>query len=142
MSYNAPIPIAAHSLAGNPTGSPALQTGMLIDSTLSMSSGSLSAPDPGTRSTTGSLTILLTDNGKRLTSTDSSGVTYTLPAGFPAGFRCRSYQGGAGQVSYVAGVGATLANGTAASGGIDSAGFYADLENLGGDQWVVSGNHA
>lgn len=142
MSYNAPIAISAHSLAGNSAGSPALQTGITLDSTLSMSGSVLTAPDPGTRSTTGSITILTSDDGKRLTSTDATGVNYTLPAGFPAGFRCRSYQGGAGQISYVAGSGASIANGSPVSGGLNSSGFYADIENVGSDTWIVTGNHA
>lgn len=139
MGYSPSFVADAGDLIGNPTSSTALPANVPIDSTLSLGGGSMSALPASGTSTTGDYTLQATDWEKSLITTDSGAVTYTLPAGFPSGFVVRSYQGAAGQISYSAGIGATIVNGSPQSGGLDSAGFFADIENLGGDEWIITG---
>jgi len=142
MGYDPSFVADAGDLIGNPTGAQAPSADVVIDATLSLSGAVLTSfPASGT-TTTGNHTIASGDWEKSLVSTDATGVNYTLPTGLPSGFKVRSYQGAAGQISYVAGSGATIVNGTPKSGGLGSAGFYADIENLGSDAWIVTGTLA
>lgn len=142
MSYQAPSAIAAHSLLGNPTASDALGSAITLDSTLSLS-GSALAFVPGTgRTVTGNATVQASDDGTSIVCSSASSSNLTLPAGLSNGFKVRSYASGAGQISYIAGAGATIVNGTPKSGGVWTSGFYADIENVGSDAWIVTGNLA
>lgn len=55
-------------------------------------------------------TMQASDNGKLVTFDNAGTVTVTLPSGLPAGFNIVCVQLGAGQVSFVAGSGATISN--------------------------------
>ena len=55
-----------------------------------------------------SITLADTDNNKVVRCTASSAVTVTVPSTLAAGFSCMVIQAGAGQVTFVAGSGATL----------------------------------
>lgn len=142
MGYDPAFVAAAGDLIGNSTASLAYSGNVGLDPTITMDTNISALPASG-KATTGAYTILVGDWEKTLVSTDATGVTYTLPAGFTSGFRVRSYQGAAGQITYAAGVGATLINiATPKSGGLNSAGYYAELENLGDDKWIVVGSLA
>lgn len=97
------------------------------------------APVAG-RDTTGDTTLLLTDHNSSLVSQDGTPVNLILPAGLPRGFRVRSYQGASGQITYVAGLGATVMDGALRSLGVLTLGYFVDIENVGSDRWVVLGN--
>lgn len=143
MGYDPSFVANADDLIGNSTSSSAAPGNVPIDTTLALSDAAISALPASGKSTTSNYTLLTADWEKSLVTTDATGVNYTLPAGFASGFKLRSYQGGAGQITYVAGSGATLINSsTPKSGGLLSAGFFADLENLGGDAWIVTGKLA
>lgn len=52
-------------------------------------------------------TLLASDNGKQIITTNSAAVVITVPTGLPTGFNCDVFQQGTGQVSFV-GSGITL----------------------------------
>ncbi|MFM7628477.1 MAG: hypothetical protein ACKO44_03090 [Algoriphagus sp.] len=54
--------------------------------------------------------LVASDNGKIITLNNASGITLTVPAGLSVGFNCMIVQLGAGQVTLVAGAGATITN--------------------------------
>jgi hypothetical protein len=58
----------------------------------------------------GALTLNANHVEALLQCTDGSGVTVTLPRDLPVGFFAYLEQGGAGQVTFAAGTGATLVN--------------------------------
>lgn len=139
MSFTPNLVADAGVLIGNPLAVPGLPDNVPIGASLSLAGSVLSSVMPDAASTTGHYTIQATDHQKTLSSTDATAKNYTLPAGLLAGLRVRSYQGGAGQISYIAGAGATIINGTPKSGGTRANGFYAEIENLGSDVWIVFG---
>jgi hypothetical protein len=57
-----------------------------------------------------SYTFAASDVGKQITLTNSAAITATLPNNLPKGWNCLVWQGGAGQVTFTAGSGATLVN--------------------------------
>jgi len=142
MGYAPSFVADAGDLIGNATAATAQPENIPLDATISMSGSVLASLPPSGSPTTGDHTIASGDWEKSLVTTDTSGVNYTLPAGLPSGLKVRSYQGASGQISYIAGAGATIINGTPKSGGLWSAGYFADLENLGGDVWIVTGKLA
>lgn len=89
-----------------------------------------------TESTT-ARTLSDSDNGKVISCTSSSEVTITIPNTLTAGFGCTVVQSGTGQVSIVAGAGATLSSyvGTATKG------RYAALQIIpvGTNSYIVDG---
>lgn len=143
MSYTPNLIADAGVLIGNPTGLPALPDNVPIDATLTLSGTKLSAVVPNADTTTGHYTVQATDHQKIKTSTDATAKNYTLPAGLRQGLRLRSHQGGNGQISYIAGAGATIVNMVAPkSGGKPEDNYFADILNLGSDAWIVFGNLA
>jgi hypothetical protein len=69
-----------------------------------------------------SYTLLAADNGKIVTLNNAAAITLTIPSGLGAGFSCLVIQLGAGQVTVVAGGGATL---NSYSSFVDLGGQYA-----------------
>jgi hypothetical protein len=57
-----------------------------------------------------SYTMAAGDNGRAVTLTNASAITVTLPNNLAKGWNCLVYQGGAGQVTFSPGSGATLVN--------------------------------
>ncbi len=55
-------------------------------------------------------TLETTDRGKTIVITNAGAITLTLPNNFPQGFSCAVRQGGVGQVTWSAQVGATVTN--------------------------------
>jgi hypothetical protein len=55
-------------------------------------------------------TLTAADSGRILTTTGSSPSTITVPAGLPLGWQCAIMQGAAGQVTFAAAGGVTLAS--------------------------------
>jgi len=49
-----------------------------------------------------SYTLLSSDNGKKIITTNSSAITITIPTSLPSGFNCEVYQSGTGQITFVA----------------------------------------
>lgn len=140
MSYAQFPPIPSLNVIGNSSSSDDDYHAIALVAPLAIAGGAISAaPAPGGE-TVGDYTIQDEDFCTSLQSTDNSPVVYTLPSGLSGGFKCRSYQVGTGTITYTAGVGATLANiGTVTSGGQILDGFYADIENLGNNEWVITG---
>jgi len=137
MSYKANTTINPGTIYGNPTGSPALGTGIPLSNYTAFTRNQLSAtPGPG-RSTTGVVTLMASDDGTSLVSTDGGDANYYLPAGLRKGFKVRSYQGGAGKIHYIPATGASILNGSIVSQGINTLGYFVDIENVGSDQWVI-----
>lgn len=96
----------------------------------------------GINAQVGNIYILLsTDNGKIITLTNALPITLTCPAGLDAAFACTIIQGGVGQVTVAAGVGATL---SAYSGLVNLAGQYAAAMIIAptANNFVVSGQMA
>ena len=141
MSYFPPQILSGSSLVGNPYNTPGYPISVSTDGTLTLSAGTIFDTIVSGRTTTGNISLTASDNGTSLRSTDATPVIYTLPAGLAGGFKARSYQGGAGTITYSAGAGASILNGTQTSGGIitAAAGYYADMENLGNNVWVITG---
>lgn len=143
MSYTPSLIADAGVLIGNPLNTAGLPDNLPLAATLSLSGSVLSSVMPDADTTTGAYEITDADHDRVLTSTDAGAVEYTLPAGLLPGVRVRSLQGGDGQISYVAGAGATILNtNPPASGGKPDNGFFAILEHLGDDEWLVTGNLA
>lgn len=147
MSYGTGISstTSAQRILGNPTSSPITSPQEIsLVPPLAFNNGQIVATPAAGRVTTGNITLQRSDNATFLTSTDSGSVTYTLPAGLPSGFSAGSFQGGAGQITYSAGLGATVLNTTTPvnSKGNYSNGYYVVMQNLGNDSWIVTGNLA
>lgn len=144
MSYTPPPLLPNGALAGNPTGSPINQAeAVLVDSTLSVSGIGFGAASIAPKTTTGNYTILSSDNFGTLISGDTTAVNLTLPAGIANGFKCVSLQGNTGVITYVAGSGATILSGTGiTSAGQSSNGNKVNIENIGNDNWIITGSLA
>ena len=97
-------------------------------------------PLPDVINTDGNYTLTDDVRGAILISNDSTPTNYFLPDGLPAGYTVRSYQGGTGQISYVASGGATIIDGQLRSLGSYDNGYWVDIQNLGNDAWIVIGN--
>lgn len=139
MSFTPDLVADAGVIIGNPLTVAGLPDNVSLAASLSLAGSKFSTVMPDSDETTGDYEIASTDHEKTLSSTDASAVDYTLPAGLTKGLKLRSYQKGAGQISYIAGAGATIKNGTPKSGGTRANGFYAEIENLGDDVWIVTG---
>jgi hypothetical protein len=89
----------------------------------------------------GDHTLSAADSGRIVVSTGSSPSTITVPAGLPLGWQCAIVQGGAGQVTFAAAGGVTLASRQSFT---KTAGQYAlvSLMHLGGGTHVLLGDAA
>lgn len=88
-------------------------------------------------------TVLLADNGKIKRFTNGSAITVTLPSSFVQGFNIGWIQSGAGQITFAAASGGTLANlsSQSKSGGAKAVGglfVEANSDNISA-AWVLSG---
>lgn len=144
MSYTPPgTPLPAKTIQGNATNAESIVQNIPIDGSLQFTGSTLGrVPIPG-RVVTANTTLELSDNGTSILVNSNIVSTIFLPLGMPPGMRVRVYQGLAGQVQFVANSGATLINTslTFTQGPITSF-YYADIENLGNDQWIVTGNQS
>ncbi len=139
MSHTPVKSVAAQSLVGNVTAGDALPEDVAVEDTLELGD-TLEVTLPAGRTTSGNATVQASDFRGIITSTSDSPVTLTVPAGLEPGFVFESQQGGDGQITYVAGIGATLVNtDTPVSGGKYIDNFYARGEHLGGDEWIFTG---
>lgn len=89
-------------------------------------------------SLTASATLAAAHRGNLIKVTSATPVTITIPTGLAAGFTCRIIQGGAGQVTVVAGSGVTLFSAV----GTKTKAQYSvvTVDNIGGTEYVVSGD--
>ena len=128
-------------LAGPLTGAekiPVFQDGETKQTTGQAIAGLLSPR--GARFTTGDYELQALDNLASTVSQDTGPVNLFIPAGLPAGFRVRSYQGDAGQVSYVPAPGVTILDGILRSLGRITDKYFVDIEHLGDDLYIITGN--
>lgn len=138
MSYKANTTIPPNNLYGNPTGSPATGSGIALAGYTSFTRNLLSATAGPGRDTSGDTTLVASDDGTTLISTDGGQAILFLPAGLRRGFKVRSFQGGPGSIFYIPSGGATIANGSIKSAGNYANQIWVDIENIGGDQWVLT----
>lgn len=71
-------------------------------------------------------TLQASDLGKIVVLTNAAAITVTVPNSLVAGFNCLTRQGGAGQVTFVAGSGATL--NAYPTGAVKTYGIYAKVD--------------
>ena len=140
MSYQNDPLMPVLTILANTGASPAVPQPLPLGYGMNFVAGNLGACSQGGRQTSGDTTVLASDNGTSLVSSDHTSVNLILPTGLPKGFRVRSYQGAAGQIAYIPGVGATIASGSLRSLGDYTVGYFADIENIGSDTWIILNN--
>lgn len=140
MAYQPNIPIRANTILGNAQTTTADPQPLAIARNLAFDGSTLGKVPGAIRSTTGYATLAEADHDCAVMSTDALNTVLFVPGGLPRGFRTTSFQGGAGQVSYIGVNGAVIVNGTNRSLGPKASGYRCELENIGNDQWVIKGN--